>query len=622
VRNTGNALHIRFESEAEKRRSSATSEPVTKRRILLEETMENRFNGSIYHPNLVDFDIDVENGLDHRREESPPTSTGKFTTGTLNRFHISSQFLREKPYAFSLLADKGREVQNREFFERETIDSTRYGGIFGLKEVPIPASFSFNSTSQTITRVSRSSQKYDDDKVDLSLSNESDKMGATRLSLSQDKFVRTESDAPDQRGVTKDLRLSNRYLLFGDEDKRLNSSLDVYQLSGSRQSKYLDFKERLDVKHDEHLTSSYAYDLADRSSGGSNSRDNRFNVGLRHRLYDSLNSYVNLHYFNTTGSSLTQDIYGVTSDVDYTKKLGKIGSVWTGAGLTFDEETINSNSNAESVFSESHTLTTGEITLLNRANVDNSSVVVTDSAGTITYVVNLDYQLIALGDRLQVQRLPGGGIANGAQVFVDYRVLSTPSSQFNTLFQRYRAGMDFMDSLFGFAYRVNREGHSGAEGEEGVNLQTLRDNVFSTYAAFHRLRLEWEVEDYNSNFSRYTRQSTKESWSYNPFQRSTYTLQASQNNLRLISSGQTQRYYDLINRYSVILTSASRLSLEAGYRRQKGEQADLEDWTSRSSLEVSLRQFLVTIEYDYENQKYLGEELINHYFFTKIKRAF
>lgn len=622
IQNTGNALNVRVESEAEERRVASSSQPTKRRRLLIEETLESRFTGAIYHPNFASIDIDMENGFDQRKEEFQPSTTGKLKVSNLNRFHISSMFLREKPYAFSLTADRDRQIQNREFFERQIIDSTRYKGTFGLRNDFLPASFSFSNDAQTISRATRPSQNYDDNKINLSLSNTSKGIGETRLDLSQDKFSRAETGMLEQSGTARDVKFDNQYSLFADENKQLNTSVHQYQLTGTRESELFNINERFDIKHNKSLDSYYAYDFSKRAANDLSNRDNRFNLGLRHRLYESLNSTLDLHYFNSDGSSLSQNIYGASSDVDYIKKLGKIGRIGLGAGLTFDEEARDIQGNMQSVLGEAATLTTGDVTLLDRPDVDAASVVVTDSTGTITYTADVDYQLTPLGNRLQIQRILSGSIPEGSQVLVDYRAATNPSTKFSTLLERYRFQMDFLDSLCGFSYRVNRENHPSVQNQENTILQTLSDNIFATYLDIYHLRLEWEIEDYNSSLSPYKREGYKESWDYSLSERSTYTIQLSQNRLRVTNTSETQRYFDIINRYSTVLNPATRLNMEAGYRKQRGNRSDLEDYTGRLSIDLDLGQFMMTTEYNYKNQSYLEDRLINHLFFTKIKRTF
>lgn len=568
------------------------------------------------------FDIDLENGLNQRKEKFQSSSGGKLKNSNLNRFHILSSFLREKPYAFSLSADKTREIQNREFFERQVIDSTKYGGHFGFKNDFVPADFSFSNDAKTINRATRPSQDFEDDQVGVSLSNESEVAGATRFDFTQDKFSRTESGVPDQNGTSHDINLSNQKNLPGDKERLLTSLAHFYELTGTRDSSIVSLNERLDIRHDDFLSSAYSYDFSERSASDIDTQDNRFNIDFRHQLYESLNSTLNLHYFNSDATNFSQNLYGLSLNEDYVKKLGKIGRVSSGVGLNYDEEQRKAPGNIVSIIDEPHTLTTGSVALLDRPDINISTVVVTNTDGTITYTLDVDYQLTPVGSRLQIQRLPGGSIANGQQVLAVYQASSSPFFKFNTLTGNYHARVDFLDDLVGIFYRLTRESHPRVKGEENAVLQTLADNIYGLDFNYKNFKIEWENEDYDSSLSPYKRQGLKESLLFSPTAKSTYMLQSSQSRLRLTDTQETQEFYDVISRYMLTINPATRLNLEAGYRRQEGARIDLEDLTGRISVELNFGNFMMTTEYDFEKQFYLQDSLINHFFFTRINRRF
>lgn len=568
------------------------------------------------------FDIDLENGLNQRKEKFQSSAGGKSKNSNLNRFHVLSSFLREKPYAFSLSADKSREIQNRDFFERQVIDSTKYGGNFGFKNDFIPVNFSFSNDSKTINRVTRPSQDFEDDQISVSLSKESEMTGGTHFDFTQDKFSRTESGVPDQKGASQDLHLSNQKPLSGDKEKLLTSLFHFYELTGTRDSSIFSLNERLDIKHNDFLSSVCSYDFSERSASDIDTLDHGFNIDFRHQLYESLNSTLNLHYFDSDATNFSQNIYGLSLNEDYVKKLGKIGRLSSGVGLGYDEEERKAPGNIVSMIDEPHTLTTGAVTLLASPDINISTIVVTNTAGAITYTVDVDYQLTSAGSRLQIQRIPGGSIASGQQILVDYQASSSPFFKFNTLAKNYRFRMDFLDDLVGIFYRLTHEDHPRVTEEENTILQTLTDTIYGLDFNYKGFKIEWENEDYDSSLSPYKRQGLKESLSFNPSAKSTYMLQSSQSRLRLVNTRETQKFYDVISRYMLTINPATRLNLEAGYRWQEGAQIDLEDLTGRMSIEFNFGNFMMTTEYNFEKQIYLQDSLINHFFFTRINRKF
>jgi len=521
-----------------------------------------------------------------------------------------------------LLADKSRRIQNREFFERQIIDSTRYGGNFGLRNDYVPVNLSFNNDSRVISRAFRPSQKYIDNEISSSLSNENDVTGESNFDFTYDRFSRTESGTPDQKGASDNFNLSNQKYLSRDNKKTLSSFLRFYRLRGTSSNSIFNLDERLDMEHTDYLNSLYGYSFSNMSSGGIETRNNRINAGVRHRLYESLTSSFNTYYFNSDATTFSQDSYDLSFSEDYVKKMGKIGRLSAGLGLGYNQEKRKTPENILSIIDESHTLSGGVITLLNTPDVTTGTVVVTDSTGTITYALNVDYQLISAGSRTQIQRIAAGIISDGQIVLVDYQASSSPLLKFNTLRENYRFRIDFLDDLIGVFYRLDKETHPSTSGGDSAILQTLKDTTVGLDFNYKNLKVELENEDYNSNLSPYKRLRLTESFFFNPTTGSTLTFQSSQSNIKLINSQETQKFFEFISRYSVRLTQYARFNTEGGFRWQKGTGIDLNDVTARSGFELSLGKFQMDAEYDFERQLFLNDALVNHFFFTKIRRTF
>jgi len=622
LQNYRNALGFRVESEDENRRIASSSLSTHRSRSLFEESLETDFKGSVYHPNLASFDINLENGSKQSKEKFQPNLTGKLKNSYLDRFHILSSFLRKKPYGFSLLADKSREIENREFFERQTIDSVRYAGNFGFKNKFIPVGLSFSNSSKNIGRAASPSQDFQDNEVSLNLSNESKIIGETRLEAAQDKFSRTESGAPDQKGTSRNFDLINQQSLSSDNKKLLYSSLQFYDLTGTRASRLLNLGENLNIEHSDYLSSSYNYNFSDRSSSGVKTTDNRVSASLRHKLYESLTSTFSPYYFKSDASAFSQDSYGLSLEENYMKKLGKAGKLTLGTGLTYSQEKRKTFDNIISIIDESHTLTTGTVIFLDKPQVDTSTVVVTNLAGTTTYILNIDYQLSSAGENTQIQRITGGSISNGQQVLVDYQAKGSPAVKFNTLGNNFSARIDFLDELIGVFYRLNKERHPKVSGTDDFILQTLSDTSLGVDFNYKNLKVEFEDEDYNSNLSPYKRLQLRESIFFNFTEKSTLTFQSSQIIVRLVNTQDTQRFFDYINRYTIGLNRYSRFNLEAGFRWQEGTGINLNNLIASANYELNFGKFLMNAEYDFKKQLYLSDRLINHFFFTKIKRTF
>lgn len=587
----------------------------------MEELLVTNFQGSIYHPNLFTFDASLENGLNQNQERSDVAGDTPLENLRLGRFHIRPAFLREKPYGFSLLADKSQETQRDDFFQHRSVESTRYGGDFGWKNRRVPLRLSLTSDSKLITRPGKPSQRYQDDRLYFSSRNESKKFGRTRLDFSKDAFLRENPGSLDREGNTREIVLSNKRPLFGDK-RKLDSSLRSYGLTGPSPSHLLDLSERLDIQHTDSLDSSTLYDFSNSSSGDWVTKGHRANTSVKHRLYESLYSTLNLLYFTGNSAELSQSGAGVSIDEDYVKKLGRFGRLSAGAGLGYRGERRNQPADSSSVFDESHTLTAGGAVFLDLPEADRASVEVTDTTGTVRYVSGSDYELVPSGNRLQIRRVASGSIAEGQEVLVDYSAKTNPASSFSTRSANYRVRWSSPNDFVGVFYRVATENHPEVSGAELAILESLWDRSYGWTFNYRGVGVEWENEDYRSSLSPYERRSLKESLSWNLTPRSTYLLQSSQSRLNLLRPEVTQTYYDVTNRYTILLKRSTRLNLEAGYRWQRGEGIDLDDWTGRCGFEFYLGNLAVTMEYEYKKELYLDETLVNHSFYTKTRRSF
>lgn len=627
IKNTGNAVDLRFESETEDRKIASSSSVSAKRRLLFEEILETDFEAWVYHPNFAKFAIALENGLKQTRERFQSGSTGRLKNSYLNRFHILSTFLRQKPYSFSLLADKSRQIENREFFERQIVDSTRYAGNFGFRNSFIPVGFYFNNSTRVIDRASFPEETFKDNQIGLTLSNHSQDYGETNFSASRNKFSRTETGIPNQEGQALDLNVTNQNLLYGpdqDNNSALNSNLNFYELTGTNKSSILNWNENLNIEHTRHLSSAYNFNFQDRSSQDARVKDAKLSANLRHKLYESLISTFGPYYFRSDASTFTKDAYGFSFDEDYVKKLGKIGRLSLGLGLNYSEEIRKAPQNIISIIDEPHTLRLGEPAFLDNPRVNITTVRVSTADG-VERIVDTDFKLVSAGERTRIEIIPftqGGHITDGATVLVDYQAGASPFFKFNTIGQDYFFRMDFLDDLIGVYYNLIKEGHPRTSGEEGTILQTLTDTVMGVDFNYKNLEIEIEDQDYDSNLSAFKQVRLRESFSFNPTYRSTLTLQSSQTKIRFLNTQDTQRFLEFITRYALALTRYTRFTIEGGFRRQKGAGVNLDDVTASGALEINVGKFLMDARYDFIRQLNLGDRLANHFFSTRIKRKF
>ncbi|HEB76899.1 MAG TPA: hypothetical protein ENI90_00030 [Methylothermaceae bacterium] len=130
--------------------------------------------------------------------------------------------------------------------------------------------------------------------------------------------------------------------------------------------------------------------------------------------------------------SFMKESYGQALDSYVKLQPPQINLTWDG----IDNEVLTSvfagilqtvNETAQTVTDEAVTAASGKWVKLANRHLDPATVVVTDSAGTTTYTVDTDYQVNAeLG---MIYFVPGGAIADGDSVLVDYNTLAFAGSR-------------------------------------------------------------------------------------------------------------------------------------------------------------------------------------------------
>ncbi len=116
IKSTRRLLVIDTENQWTERYLAAGDVRESRKRDFYKENVDLGFIGSVYHPNLMNFNLDVQLGFSQEKEESPPGESS--ATTSLGNWRWVSNWLRKKPYAFSLFTSRSDFTRNYEFFER------------------------------------------------------------------------------------------------------------------------------------------------------------------------------------------------------------------------------------------------------------------------------------------------------------------------------------------------------------------------------------------------------------------------------------------------------------------------------------------------------------------------
>jgi hypothetical protein len=617
-------LETDVESEHEFQSSGSPSASVTHDRILVQSVLGLGLAGSIYHPNLLEYAGLAELGLDYHDARVAPGNQAS-DCQFLQRYHISVEILRKKPFATSLFADKDFVYRDYDFFSRGRVDSERFGVRSGYAAGPVPVSVSFQHYDENVLDLTRPARLTEDTLSFNARNSRRLGKGNTQINYDFNRFSRVDDGFSSQRGLNQNLSAIDLEDFGAHDWIHLTSLLNYNSVTETMQpSEKLLFQEHLQLQHTRRLQSFYEYEFDDTSAGAADAITHQGRLGLTHQLYDNLTSTLDLHG-NTTdaaspGNSLNTSRYGGTLSESYTRNLGSWGNLTLGYVGGIDHEEREAVGGLVEIINEPHTLTDGaQPAFLNQLFVvEPPLILVTDTNG-IAYQRNSDYSVIAQGARTEIRRITGGTIPNGSTVYVTYSAVLEPSAHYTSFANGANFRLDFWKGLLGIYARWTSLDYSGGQQ---LSLRWVDDKTFGVDSTWRWLRAGAEYQVVDSNLSPYNHTRLFESAQFRPSELATLSIDLDQGWTTFRDTNTRQTSYGLITRYQQRLTSTLAWSAEGGVRIERGFGFDRDYATVRTELNWAIGKLKVKLGYEYGNESHPTDLRERHYCYLRARRTF
>jgi hypothetical protein len=463
-----------------------TTEPKSQREVGLTT------NSYIYHPNMLNMDISGSLLLDNRSYTLEQTSSFTQTeTETDNldltwNFAGSFRFLEKKPYPLTLFYNRQNPLVSGGLTETYTQENNDYGFSLGLRPLGM------DIRARRTTRQGESAFQIVDDTVDIidfkakhrflngalvdfdyNLTNLNSISGSPNLPIQARSYI-------DQR-----FNLNSRWK-FGNQNQYYFTQLaSLYKR---------DDPERLDSRfsptfrwtHSPRLESYYRYDFSSTAlPGDADSLRHAGNALLLYKPSERLqvDLEARTEYSEEASNSLLRDI-GFATIARYHQPVSVSvidGTLTLSGGFDYDRFDQQANINQIDIIDESHTLTGTTPETLAREFVNGTSIVVTNTAGTQTFLENLDYQLTVIGSQTQLRRLVAGNILDGQAVLVSY--VFDPGGTFNYSILGTTFNADLaLARYYNLFLRYNDRIQSLESGSPTIQLNSVRTVEFGARA--------------------------------------------------------------------------------------------------------------------------------------------
>ena len=575
----------------------------------------------LWAPDLVFINLDAEFNPETRKENYllvPDRSEVR----TLKKIDLRTIVFRNKPINLNAFVNLNQTYYNRELLTNIKSDSRQWGGLLSLNNKILPLSVSFRQsdwkqkellTNRTFTMtqnnlLGRISKSF----------GESDKH---EMLFSRDDYTYKYADSQEVKSLINQVSLNNNFYFDSKRKYSFNSHISYYDQAGDNEFNKLEAIERLmfNLPANLRFTGGYIYHrLNDPSQLLSQSR---VNGSLTHRLYESLTSNVFMDFSGISHTIYDEKNLKAGFDINYTKKIpsGRINLAYRYSRSYIDMQALSA---PVKVINEEHVLSDANITLLNKPYIDILTLIIKDQAGVIIYQLNFDYTVTVFNDYVEIQRVPGGQIADNQIINADYTAVQPGSYSFEADNNSFSSSIQLFKKLIELYYRS-----SGQDYKKLKETGFLTLNYYNQYIYGGRIDIGFagvgvEYDEYKSNIIPYKRfrYYIDLNWAF----RSSLLFSLNGNILdyKLIDDEVNQQHSNITGKISYKINQKTRIDLQAGYLSQNGRNIDLNLFTSRLEISSSLRQLYLKGGVEMYRREYLNSNFAFAGTYVELIRKF
>ena len=613
---------FQFNAEAQSDQRIDRGERMRRDFVLFEPVVAVTFHGSIYHPNFFDFTFRPAFGPSWEEMRLSEDGTPSRSQKWVRNFDARCYVLREKPFATHLFAERNFSYRDVDFFNRARVDSLRYGGDSGYVRGSVPLKFEASHLTETVTGDVGRITEVTDNVFSISGSRMVREEHKTNFSYQLDRFDRQESGQRPAAGETHNASFFDQNLWGVDQWISLSSVGMISRLTtDNSRTQTLTLLESLALRLRSNLVGEGHYDFSLQHSDQVADRAHEVRLSLRHQLFQSLTSTVAVQgatmASRSAGTSVDHQRIGIAAEEHYTKRLPGNSSLSLSVNWRGDHQNRRTEGEVLRIANEPIVLNDRQPTLLSQPAVLEVGRV--SNALGYSYYAGLDYTTVWHGTMVEIRRIPGGNIADGAQVLVSYSAAALPTDRYVTVTRGYNVRLDLFGGLIGVYGRLNRVDNFGGRS---VVLRTAADRVSGAEFVWRWVSFGAERERMDSNLSPYSARRVFQTCAVDLGNGSMVSVNFDRSWTDFPDSGQKRKSYGWIARIQHQWTSALSWNVEAGVRRERGQGIDQDRNAVRTSLDYSFGKLVLNLSFDRDHEELIGESHQRTHAVVRIRRTF
>ncbi|NOX37614.1 MAG: hypothetical protein GXO78_08765 [Calditrichaeota bacterium] len=580
-----------------------------------------RAKNYIIHPNFLL--LDLEGGYQPiSQEDKFLVFPDRTETRTAKRYSINMTLLRRAPIRLTGSYRFQHDFINRELLTNvETIRRSKIAGVF-IQNPLLPLQLKYYE------------DKWDQKEIDTGRTFLNYKTTyfaeASRSFKGEDAHVIRYTHEIYDRDYTGFLTISSRI-----DNLKLNSripfklarpslytsSIWYYRQRGFTElDRLLAFQDlNLELKYNFTFNTNYQYSHIKQPNYHSDL--NMINASLQHRLYLSLISKAYIRYFAADHIDYRDRVPTAGVSFNYQKKI-PTGKLQLEYEYRMRRDERSGEPGLLRIVDEEIVLRDDRTTLLKNPLVDPASVVVTDASGTILYQEGLDYILIPRGEFLEIQRIPGGQIPNGATVLVDYISRLPVSYRYDTQSRFFGAKISLFYNLLELHYSTLKQDHSNIRIETPRILEYIDQMSYGGQINFAFISAGYEYEDYQSNILPYIEKRFFVNLMGTFFSKIDLAVTGNFRDYLLTREQERQTMKDISGKMTYWLGVRTALNFDGGLRIHRGKGLDLDLYSARAEFRTRYRQLTYILGVEFYKRRFIGERADYNGIYLRIRRDF
>lgn len=578
-------------------------------------------NSYIWHPNFMTLDADME--------YSPNAHLDNFLvipnrteSNTAERINVNASILNSLPVTIGLFGGIGHSYTSRDFATDVELRSTLYGGKINFKNSFTPISISLQRNEwEENELLSGRRFSYDNKTASLTASKSFGSLSENQFNFNYDDITSDYSATGSLNTKIAHATMSNRLSINGGGKAEFNSYFSYLNSIGAQQSNRVDENANIKILLPENIQVTASYMFAKIKQDNLNIIQHNPILRIEHQLFLSLHSYAYYQY-----SNMDVEIYKEVRNIgglgfNY-QKIIEPGMLYINYEFIGLNEKRTSTSAPVIVRNEEYMLEDGRVVLLKSPYVKQGTVVVKNSNGTIIYQENIDYVLIKRGDFIEIQRLPGGQIANRSRVYLDYEAESQSSYSFNSFSHIFETRVSLFDRFFDAYIKILENNFSNVNATESRILKESHQKVAGIEVREGAFSGGIEADFYNSNIVPYNSYRIYMNYSGEIINNLIFSAIGNFQYYHLTQDNEYQKFADLSGKIEYSLADWSRINFEASYRYQQGRGLGMDLYNVKAEYMLNILKVYMTFGIEAFHRSYIGtrSDFMNAY--VRIERRF